>query len=278
MNVQGIRGYVDSALQRASEATGVDLGFLRKTAQRESSFNPAARAKTSSAAGLFQFTEQTWLSSLKQYGAQHGYARAADQISRGSNGRFQIANADSHQSIMDLRLDARASSLMAGEMAADNAAYLKGRTGRDPSYADLYAAHFLGLKGSAALIQAAQSQPNTAAAVLFPDAAKSNPSVFYRDGRPLTVSELYSALGGGIAPAAKPSSEGFIQYVSARSNSVRSEQEALISMLLGGGDSRASSTTATRLGGSMFSTEMLRVMADARASTPARTQAASTST
>lgn len=65
MSVQGIRGIVEAAIGRAAKATGVDVGFLMKTANRESSFNPRAQASTSSAAGLFQFVDQTWLSTLK---------------------------------------------------------------------------------------------------------------------------------------------------------------------------------------------------------------------
>ncbi|MDB5435973.1 MAG: lytic transglycosylase, partial [Phenylobacterium sp.] len=70
MAIEGIRGVVEAAIQRASQATGVDFSFLMKTAGRESGMNPAAKAGGSSAAGLFQFVEQTWLSTLKQHGAK----------------------------------------------------------------------------------------------------------------------------------------------------------------------------------------------------------------
>ena len=66
------QGGVEAAIRRASASTGVDFDFLMKTAQRESAMNPAARARTSSAAGLFQFIEQTWLATLKQHGGKHG--------------------------------------------------------------------------------------------------------------------------------------------------------------------------------------------------------------
>ena len=55
MAIQGISGMVQSAIQRAAQATGVDFSFLMKTANRESGFNPAAKSGVSSAAGLFQF-------------------------------------------------------------------------------------------------------------------------------------------------------------------------------------------------------------------------------
>src|SRR5678815_4555587 len=167
MAVQGIRGIVE----RASQATGVDFGFLMKTAGRESSYNPRAQASTSSAAGLFQFVEQTWLSTLKQHGSKHGYARYAELIPRGADGRYRVEGAEARRTVMDLRLDPHAASLMAGELTSDHAAYLKGRVGRSPTSGELYAAHFLGPQGSAKLIQAAQSRPELSAVSLFPDAA-----------------------------------------------------------------------------------------------------------
>src|SRR3954465_7691747 len=102
--IQGIRGVVEAAIERASKATGVDFSFLMKTAGRESGMNPGAQAGTSSAAGLFPFVEQTWLSTLKHHGSKHGYARYAELISKGSDGRYRVAGEDARKAVMDLRL------------------------------------------------------------------------------------------------------------------------------------------------------------------------------
>src|ERR1700742_3123242 len=144
MSVQAIRGAVEAAIQRASEATGVDFSFLLGTAKRESGYNPQARAPTSSAAGLFQFVDQTWLATLKRHGAKDGYARYAELISQGGDGRFYVSGPDARRAVMDLKLDPHASALMAGELASDHASYLRGRVGRQPTAGELYAAHFLG--------------------------------------------------------------------------------------------------------------------------------------
>jgi hypothetical protein len=274
MAVQGIRAIVESAIERASQATGVDFGFLMKTAGRESSMNPRAQASSSSAAGLFQFVEQTWLSTLKQHGSKHGYARYADLISRGSDGRYRVDGAEARRAVMDLRLDPHASSLMAGELASDHAAYLKGRVGRDPTAGELYAAHFLGPQGSARLIQAVQTTPGASAPALFPDAAHANKSIFYRDGRAATVGEVYANLtktgGGGraatpAAPVADPQQDGgFIHYASARRLSRQQEQEALVAMILKGSQPADQAGVGSRLTGSIFTSEMLKVLSDSR--------------
>lgn len=273
MAVQGIRGIVEAAIERASKATGVDFGFLMKTAGRESSYNPRAQASSSSAAGLFQFVEQTWLSTLKQHGSKHGYARYADLISRGSDGRYHVAGGEARRAVMDLRLDPHAASLMAGELTSDHAAYLKGRVGRSPTAGELYAAHFLGPQGSAKLIKAVESQPDASAASLFPDAARANRSIFYRGGRAATVGEVYANLtrsGGArevVGPArdvAAPDDGGFIQYASARRSERQREQDALMALILKGAQPADQAGVGSRLAGSLFTSEMLKVLSDSR--------------
>lgn len=273
MSVQGIRGVVEAAIQRASNATGVDFSFLMRTAARESGYNPKAKAGSSSAAGLFQFVEQTWLATLKQHGAKYGYARYAELIQRGADGRYSVNGGEARKAVMDLRFDPHAASLMAGELTSDHASYLKGRVGRTPTAGELYAAHFLGPQGSARLIEAVRTRPTASAASLFPDAAASNRSIFYRDGRPATVSEVYANLtrSGGSAPAVAPrkgAEEGeFIQYASARTRDRMKDQEALVDMILRGSmsaEAPEAGGSARSLTGSLFTSEMLRVLAEAR--------------
>ena len=240
--IEGIRSVVEQAIQRAAQATGVDFSFLLKTAGRESGMNPAAKSGAVGCRSLFQFVEQTWLSTLKQHGAKHGYARYADLINKGGDGRYHVAGGEARRTVMDLRLDPHASSLMAGELTSDSAAYLKGRTGRSPTAGELYAAHFLGPQGSAKLIEAAETTPGATAAHLFPDAAHANKAIFYRDGHAATVGEVYANLtkaAGSAAPieapvpAASPDG-GFIQYASARSADHKMQQEEMIQLILRG--------------------------------------------
>jgi hypothetical protein len=233
--------------------------------------NPAAKAGASSAAGLFQFVEQTWLSTLKQHGAKHGYARYAELITKGADGRYKVSGGEARRAVMELRLDAHASSLMAGELASDHAAYLKGRMGRTPTAGELYAAHFLGPQGSARLIEAAQSRPGATAANLFPDAAHANRSIFYRDGRAATVAEVYANLtrtgGAGQAvevPAAPSEDGGFIQYASARRSDRQHQQDALVALILRGAQPADQLGVGARLTGSLFTSEMLKVLSDSR--------------
>lgn len=234
-------GGVEAAIRRASNATGVDADFLVRTARRESAMNPSARAPTSSAAGLFQFIEQTWLGTVKAHGAKHGYGQYADLIYRGGDGRWRVEGA-ARNVVLDLRFDAQAASTMAAELTASNAAYLRGRSGREPGAGDLYAAHFLGPAGAAQLMDAMERRPGSSAASLFPEAAAANRSIFYRDGRPATVAEVHANLqrsAGDGAPAsaaggttAGPDVSERDQMLAARLDRLKQDQ-SLLALLLG---------------------------------------------
>lgn len=188
----------------AARRTGADFDYLMRTAQRESSFDAGARARTSSAAGMFQFIEQTWLAMLHRHGADHGHGDIAAGIEQSSNGRFSIADPELRSRALDLRFDPEAASVMAGELAAENAAHLRGVIGREPSSGELYAAHFLGAGGAARLIKAVEADPGVNAETLFPEAAAANRPVFRPDGRPIRAAELLARLSGEAAPVTAP--------------------------------------------------------------------------
>lgn len=234
-------GGVEAAIRRAADATGVDFDFLMKTARRESAMNPSARARTSSAAGLFQFIEQTWLATVKKSGARHGYGQYADLIHRGSDGRWRVEGS-ARNVVMDLRFDPHAASAMAAELTASNAAYLRGRTGREPGAGDLYAAHFLGPGGAAELMEAVTTRPGASAASLFPEAAGANRSIFYRDGRPATVAEVHANLQRTAGQGAPASGVGTAEETQGLTDKQRAlaarmdrlkQDQSLLALLLG---------------------------------------------
>jgi len=133
-----------AAIARAAAATGIGFGYLYSQARIESGLDPAAQATTSSARGLYQFVEQSWLATVAQHGGEHGLGWAAAQIERGSDGRYRIADAAARAAVLDLRNDAQAAASMAAASAADNRDYLSARLGREAEPVDLYLAHFLG--------------------------------------------------------------------------------------------------------------------------------------
>ena len=76
------RARIAGAIKQAASSTGTSFEYLLATAKMESNFNPTASASSSSARGLFQFIEQTWLGTVKEAAAQLSYGKYADAISK----------------------------------------------------------------------------------------------------------------------------------------------------------------------------------------------------
>jgi hypothetical protein len=186
---------IAAALKQASMRTGTDFNYLLKTAMRESSFDCSAKSSTSSACGLFQFTQQTWLGTMKKNGEDLGLGQYADKISQDSKGRYVVADPAARQAILALRNDPTTSALMAGALTNDSREALESKLGRSVNGGELYIAHFLGAGGASKLISSAEEAPGARADMLFPAAAAANKSIFYgRDGQPRTVAEVYNNL------------------------------------------------------------------------------------
>jgi hypothetical protein len=177
--------------------TGADFKYLLAAAQVESNLNPNAQAPTSSARGLFQFTEQTWLATVKEQGAAFGYGPYAAAILRQPAGDYAVADPRMNRAVMKLRSDPTANALMAGAFTKANLEKLAGRLGRNPTEGELYIAHFLGSNGAGRLIGLAGSRPQTSAASAFPNAARANPTIFYNGrGNARSAGEVYRLLVG----------------------------------------------------------------------------------
>lgn len=187
-------GRVVSAIQAAAQKTGAGFDYLLRTAQRESSLQPTAQAPSSSARGLFQFIDSTWLTMMREEGRNLGLSRYAEQIGRDGSGRPTVADPAARQQILALRDDPAVSALMAGAFTNRNAAELRSATGRDPTEGELYMAHFLGSGGASRLINLNQTNPQATAARMFPDAAGANRRIFFDQGRPRTIAEVYGVL------------------------------------------------------------------------------------
>lgn len=193
---------VSGAIANAARTTGTDFDYLLKTALQESNFDAAAKASKSSATGLFQFIDQTWLATLKQAGPALGYGQYADTIVQSSSGQYSVPDPAARRAVMNLRLDPAANAAMAGALTQTNAADLRAAIGRNPTDGELYVAHVLGASGAVKLIRTAATAPTTDAVSLFPNAARSNPAIFYGgQGARRTALQVYAALTSGQASA-----------------------------------------------------------------------------
>jgi Transglycosylase SLT domain len=182
-----------SSIRQAAQATDVDFGLLMAQAQQESGFQPNAKASGSSATGLFQFIDSTWLTLVRQFGDKYGVGALAHAVTIDGAGRPTVADAATRRHILDLREDPRLSSSLAAEYARLNKGELERALGRPAGNTEIYLAHFLGARGATSFLTALAENGDTAAADLLPEAAAANHGVFYDGltGRPRTVAEIY---------------------------------------------------------------------------------------
>lgn len=195
---------VIDAVANASARTGVDFDYLVDVARVESRFNPTAKAPTSSARGLYQFTRQTWLATVRRHGASHGLGWAASAIAQDASGRLSVADPALREQILGLRDDPAAASNMAAALTSDNRDYLESRIGRSAEPVDLYLAHFLGSGGAARFLAAWEANPDAPGAPMMPEAAAANRPIFYAaDGSMRSLGEIRERFAAKLAEGGK---------------------------------------------------------------------------
>jgi hypothetical protein len=199
--VPGAAAGVVSAIRDASARSGMPFNVMLASAQMESGLDPKAQAGTSSATGLFQFIDQTWLDAVRQYGPQHGLSADAASIVR-RDGRLTVDDPAARQRILDLRKDPAVASMMAGDHLRAISDKLAVTVGRAPDATEIYLGHLLGSGGAAQLLQAVRTSPNQSASALLPAAAGANPTLFNApDGTPYSVTQFMQHLGERVGRA-----------------------------------------------------------------------------
>ena len=190
---------VEAAIASAAERTSVDFNYLLAQAEVESAMDPAARAATSSATGLYQFIESTWLGTMKKHGHRFGLSALAEQIDVTTSGGAWVADPAQREAILALRNDPQVAAFMAAGLAEDNRAHLMPILGRQPSHAELYLAHFLGAGGAGRFLSELQADPGQNAAPLFARPAAANRAIFYApDGSARSLAQVMDVIGGKL--------------------------------------------------------------------------------
>jgi len=189
------------AIASAAQRTGADFSYLMAQARIESSMNPDAKARTSSASGLYQFIDSTWLATLDRHGANYGMGGIAQAIDM-RGGRARVADPATRSQIMALRYDPEVASTMAGALAQDNRDALLPVLGREPDASELYLAHFLGAAGAGKFLSALAMNPGASAAAMMPSAASANRGIFYEpSGAPRSLAGVMDLIRNKMANA-----------------------------------------------------------------------------
>ncbi|HEX8165902.1 MAG TPA: lytic transglycosylase domain-containing protein [Beijerinckiaceae bacterium] len=186
---------------RAANVTGVDPTYMMALADKESSFLVDNKASTSSAEGLFQFVEKTWLEVVRDFGGKYGMDFAAASVET-VDGRPGIQSEPIREWVLGLRRNPYLSAVMAAEMLKRDKTRTERRIGRPLDRSELYLMHFLGAESAAKLLELVSGKPKQSAPKVFPAAAKANRTLFFaqevvkqkKKTRHLTVSEVYGRI------------------------------------------------------------------------------------
>ena len=190
--------WIAETILRAAEATGVDPVYMMALADKESSFIPANKASTSSAEGLFQFIESTWLEMVKRFGAQHGLDDRG-RCDRGPIGDLAIEDEAMREHMLNLRRDPYLSALMAAEMMKRDRGRVERRLGRPITRSEFYLAHFLGVDSASKFMSLLDDKPEAERAAQLPGGrAREQVAVLRQEGQ-----EDAPALGRGGPPQAR---------------------------------------------------------------------------
>jgi hypothetical protein len=190
-------------------------------AKRESSLRPDAKAATSSASGLFQFIDQTWLGAVKEHGDALGLGDYAKDISREGR-KLVVADPARREEILNLRFKPDIAAKMAGKTLSAAKARVSQALGREANPSEVYMAHFLGERGAIRMLQAGEGAE---AAAIDPKAAGANKSLFFDGTRPLSVAEFKGKLALHIGME-EPSAPADVQVPLAAKGPMPSRQAA----------------------------------------------------
>lgn len=192
---QGVAPDVIKTIYKASLRTGVDFELLVLKARMESDFGQFNVAAGSSARGLFQYIEPTWLTLMHRYGAEMGYPHYAEAI-KFSRGLPYVKNKYLKAEILALRHDQDASTLIKAYQVQEETDVIRGlKRGQRVTAADHYISHMLGLSLARELYDLRARNSVFALALLdradMREAAKLNRAFFYDGKTPLAAVDVY---------------------------------------------------------------------------------------
>lgn len=188
------RSIVERVVQ-AAKTTDTDPAMLMAIADKESSFSPRAKASTSSASGLFQFIDSTWLKAVRAFGWRHGHDVAAKAI-EGDDAQPRVSG-EKRARILSLRNDPYLSAVLAAEMLKKDGAKIAEKLGRALTIGETYLIHFLGPNDAERFMSKMAEAPDASAANLLPRPARANKPIFYTSSggrlKERSVAEVHEA-------------------------------------------------------------------------------------
>ena len=151
---------------------------------------------TSSAVGVGQFTEGTWIATITDPNVAAVMGVSLDGV-KGMSVAQMVKESKTNPAVkelLELRKNPTLSVMATAAYAAQNKKIVERTLGRNINDAELYMAHFLGSGGATTFLTAYKNNPDAIAADLMPAAAAANEGVFKdkTTGKMRTVGQIYN--------------------------------------------------------------------------------------
>lgn len=163
-------------VELSSRTTGVPTTYARALFAQEGGDNTEAANPRSTARGLTQFIEGTWLQMMREYGPRYGLPQSlANQIEQKPNGAWRARTREAHDQLMELRFSPEWNAVMSGHYANQEHGDMVRRAGRPVSIEETYLAHFMNGDVAGQWVRAVGNQPQTNARAFLRRIYANNP-------------------------------------------------------------------------------------------------------
>ena len=224
-----------ASLYKASLKTGVDFELMVLKAKMESDLGRATIAQHTSARGVFQYIEPTWLTLMRRYGDDIGYGHYAKAIKRAKYPGLPYIEGNNpylKAEILALRHDLDASAMLQAYQVREETDVIKSMKRGRVTATDHYIVHMLGvplakqfykMQASMSLSPVAKSR-NPA----MREAAAMNRSFFYSRSGPLAAREVYAKFEAKVGREIRNLRKAV--FTQASSNCVEEEEKPLLQL------------------------------------------------
>lgn len=190
---------LSAAIYKASLKTGVDFELMVLNAKMESDLGRATIAEHTSARGVFQYIEPTWLTLMRRYGDELGYGHYAKAIKRAKYPGLPYIEGNNpylKAEILALRHDIDTAAMIKAYQVREESDTIKSIKHGRVTATDHYIVHMLGLPLAKRFYKMRASMSTTPVAnssiPAMREAAHMNRAFFYSGKRALTAREVYA--------------------------------------------------------------------------------------
>jgi hypothetical protein len=185
-NFGDVRDFISKGI--ADSGTTIKEADIRGLMGIETGFGKNLKAPNSTASGLGQFLETSFLELVRNHGDRLGLGDLSSLIGQGKTASAMVPNETLRKNLLNLRFNHEVMTRAVITSMENHRDALAPILGREPSGGELYTAHFAGLTGAKRIFKALVDDPRTSLSkVMSAKAIRDNAPLTMLSGKPITV-------------------------------------------------------------------------------------------